>query len=361
MYSQQACSSRQIQHRAHQGALPGASSHTESQWSTPGALPRVPVTEPSATDAIVMPPPATSGPLQSQHRHHPMSPWPMTARAGYRHRYVTCDVMTGKTWSQRCFVFWKVKCSQKVMKTTVFTEENFNRKCQSHVWLWFCPSGMFTQRLRQPLVLQRECEPQASSTTCAFASIGVACSERVACQEISIATKTSMFEVFFYIIMERSCCPCLSVAAVVILHRYGYAAQGSDLCRNQCYSPLIRQTVRSSWYCLRTSSVDRIQVDGVVDWQGQLKSYRVKQAYLDWTPAASTATPTTPTRSKYPMDLTAFTLDLSAFKRHMHVTRALGPSQVCVGVARVAFHVLNLVFAECVRCSFDSACFFFLI
>ena len=108
-----------------------------------------------------------------------------------------------------------------------------------------------------------------------------------------------------------------------------------------------------------TSSVDRIQVDGVVDWQGQLKSYRVKQAYLDWTPAASTATPTTPTRSKYPMDLTAFTLDLSAFKRHMHVTRALGPSQVCVGVARVAFHVLNPVFAECVRCSFDSACFFF--
>ena len=45
------------------GALPGESSHTESPWSTPGALPRVPVTEPSATDAIVMPPPATSGPV----------------------------------------------------------------------------------------------------------------------------------------------------------------------------------------------------------------------------------------------------------------------------------------------------------
>ena len=30
-----------------------------------------------------------------------------------------------------------------------------------------------------------------------------------------------------------------------------------------------------------TSSVDRIQDAGEVDWQGQLKSYRVKQAYLD--------------------------------------------------------------------------------
>ena len=46
------------------GALPGASAQTESPWSTPGALPRVPVTEePSARDAIVMPPPATSGPV----------------------------------------------------------------------------------------------------------------------------------------------------------------------------------------------------------------------------------------------------------------------------------------------------------
>ena len=46
------------------GALPGASAQTESPWSTPGALPRVPVTEePSARDAIVMPPPATGGPV----------------------------------------------------------------------------------------------------------------------------------------------------------------------------------------------------------------------------------------------------------------------------------------------------------
>ena len=84
------------------GALPGASAQTESPWSTPGArpwstpgaLPRVPVTEePSARDAIVMPPPATtSDPLQSQHRRHPMSPWPRTARAGHRHRHVTCDL-----------------------------------------------------------------------------------------------------------------------------------------------------------------------------------------------------------------------------------------------------------------------------
>ena len=107
-----------------------------------------------------------------------------------------------------------------------------------------------------------------------------------------------------------------------------------------------------------TSSVDRIQDAGEVDWQGQLKSYRVKQAYLDWTPTASTSAPTTPTRSRYPMDLTAFTLDLSAFREYVHVTKALGPSQVCVGVARVTFHVWNPVFAECVRCSFDSACFF---
>ena len=106
-----------------------------------------------------------------------------------------------------------------------------------------------------------------------------------------------------------------------------------------------------------TSSVDRIQVDGRIDWQGQLKAYRVKQAYLDWTHAASTRTPT---RSRYPMDLTAFTLDLSALKAHMEVTRALGVAQVCVGVARVAFHVLKTVFAECVRCSFDSAFFFYL-
>ena len=46
------------------GAWPGASAHTGSPWSTPGALPRVPVTEePSARDAIVVPPPATSGPV----------------------------------------------------------------------------------------------------------------------------------------------------------------------------------------------------------------------------------------------------------------------------------------------------------
>ena len=106
-----------------------------------------------------------------------------------------------------------------------------------------------------------------------------------------------------------------------------------------------------------TSSVDRIQGDGGIDWQGQLKTYRVKQAYLDWTYAASTGTPT---RLRYPMDLTAFTLDLAAFRAHMDETRALGVAQVCVGVARVAFHVLNPVFAECVRCSFDSACFFFI-
>ena len=46
------------------GALPAASAQTESPWSTPGALPRVLVTEePSARDAIVMPPPATGGPV----------------------------------------------------------------------------------------------------------------------------------------------------------------------------------------------------------------------------------------------------------------------------------------------------------
>ena len=51
--------------------------------------------------------------------------------------------------------FWKVKCSQKVTKTTVFTEGNFNRKCQSHVWFWFwfshkdCPRDMFTHGLRK--------------------------------------------------------------------------------------------------------------------------------------------------------------------------------------------------------------------
>ena len=89
--------------------------------------------------------------------------------------------------------FWKVKCSQEVTKTIVFTEGNFNRKCQSHVWFWFCSRGMFTLRLRKTLFLPRECEPQAWNTTCGFASIGVACSERVACQENSIAAKTSMF------------------------------------------------------------------------------------------------------------------------------------------------------------------------
>ena len=45
--------------------------------------------------------------------------------------------------------FWKVRCSQEVTKTTVFTEGDFNRKCQSHVWFWFCSRGMFTQRLRK--------------------------------------------------------------------------------------------------------------------------------------------------------------------------------------------------------------------
>ena len=91
-----------------------------------------------------------------------------------------------------------------------FTEGNFNRKCQSHVWLWFCPSGMFTQGLRKPLVLPRECEPQASNTTCAFASIGVACSELVACEENSIAAKTSMFLALFDIFREGLCCRCAS-------------------------------------------------------------------------------------------------------------------------------------------------------
>ena len=50
-----------------------------------------------------------------------------------------------------------------------------------------------SQKLGKPLVLPRECGPQVSSTTCGIASIGVACSELVACEEISIATKTSMF------------------------------------------------------------------------------------------------------------------------------------------------------------------------
>ena len=90
---------------------------------------------------------------------------------------------------------------------------------------------------------------------------------------------------------------------------------------------------------------------GEVDWQGLLKSYRVKQTYLDWTPAASTAAPTTPTRSRYPLDMTAFPLDVSAFREHMVVTKALGPTQVCVGVARVAFHVWNPVVC-CVRSLF---------
>ena len=84
-----------------------------------------------------------------------------------------------------------------------------------------------------------------------------------------------------------------------------------------------------------TSSVDAQEVD----WQGLLKLYRLKQTYLDWTPAASTAAPTTPTRSRYPMDLTAFPLDVSNFKDHLIRTKALSQLQVCVGVARVAFHV----------------------
>ena len=98
--------------------------------------------------------------------------------------------------------FWKVKCSQKVTKTTVFSEGNFNRKCQSHVWFWFCSRGMFTQGLRKPLFLPRECGPQASITTCAFASIGVACSELVVCEENSIAAKTSVFQGFLVFVMR---------------------------------------------------------------------------------------------------------------------------------------------------------------
>ena len=90
---------------------------------------------------------------------------------------------------------------------------------------------------------------------------------------------------------------------------------------------------------------------GEVDWQGLLKTYRVKQSYLDWTPAASTAAPSTPTRRSYPLDMTAFPLDVSAFREHMEVTRARGPTQVCVGVARVAFHVWNPVVC-CMRSLF---------
>ena len=68
-----------------------------------------------------------------------------------------------------------------------------------------------------------------------------------------------------------------------------------------------------------------------IDWQGLLKSYHLKQTYLEWTPTASTAAPSTPTRSRYPMDMTAYELDMSAFKEYMVVTKALGSTQVCVG------------------------------
>ena len=68
-----------------------------------------------------------------------------------------------------------------------------------------------------------------------------------------------------------------------------------------------------------------------IDWQGLLKSYRLKQAYLDWTPTASTAAPITPTRSRYPFDTTAYELDTSDFKQYIVVTRAMSSSQVCVG------------------------------
>ena len=194
MYSQQACSNSQIQHRARQArcqvrlrTLKARGARQERcrgfllqkshQQGTPSWCHRQ----------------QQADPLQSQHRRHPMSSWPTTARAGYRHRHVTCDVMTDKTWTQRCFVSWKVKWSN----STVFTEGIESASVKRNVWLWFCPRSMFTQRLRKTLVLPRECGPQAPSTTCGFASIGVACSERVACLKNSIATNTSMFSVFF--------------------------------------------------------------------------------------------------------------------------------------------------------------------
>ena len=99
---------------------------------------------------------------------------------------------------------------------------------------------------------------------------------------------------------------------------------------------------------------------GDVDWQGLLKTYRVKQSYLDWTPAASTAAPSTPTRRSYPLDMTAFPLDVSAFRQYMAVTRAIGSTQVCVGVARVAFPVWNPVVC-CMRSLFPRLSVFFFL
>ena len=90
---------------------------------------------------------------------------------------------------------------------------------------------------------------------------------------------------------------------------------------------------------------------GDIDWQGLLKTYRVKQSYLDWTPAASTAAPSTPTRRTYPLDMSTYDLDVSAFRQYLSVTRAMQPVQVCVGVARVAFPVWNPIVC-CMRSLF---------
>ena len=78
---------------------------------------------------------------------------------------------------------------------------------------------------------------------------------------------------------------------------------------------------------------------GDVDWQGLLKTYRVKQSYQDWTPTASTAAPSTPTRKTYPVDTAAYDVDLSGYRQYLSVTKAMNSLQVCVGVARVAFPV----------------------
>ena len=61
---------------------------------------------------------------------------------------------------------------------------------------------MFTQVLRKPLFLPREWEPQVSSSTYGSGFIGVACSERVPCQEIESATKTSIFQGFLTSVMR---------------------------------------------------------------------------------------------------------------------------------------------------------------
>ena len=90
---------------------------------------------------------------------------------------------------------------------------------------------------------------------------------------------------------------------------------------------------------------------GDIDWQGLLKTYRVKQSYLDWTPAASTAAPSTPTRRSYPVDMAAYELDVANYRQYLTVTRAINPLQVCVGVARVAFPVWNPVVC-CMRSLF---------